>query len=309
MMRAVALALALAALVAGCSGPATSSDAAVNDATQVVRGVVVDDAIRPLADVTLAIPGQPDVPAATTDRDGAFALAGVRPGVVFVLATKEGYLSATVQVPVEATREPPLTQIRLQRLEESRPFAVLETFRGHVECGAGSAPLAGLSAGCRVLVGSALYVACTGSGPVPPTGVCLGGTNPYFVSLATGNMTIAQTEVVWEPTVSGMSELLLGSYIVDREGVVVGGAPGVSGHSVLVRRLNATFVDEQDLGGTHQLALFVNPGNSGPFNVVVQQSYDVFHTSTFLFEPAETWTFARDGPVPVPDACTACLQS
>lgn len=299
-----------AVLLAGCSGGGAKDPTPAAERLEpgALRGVVVDAAIRPLEGAFISIPARPEVLPASSDASGNFVLAGVDPGVVFLEITKEGYLSASLQALMPDEGPPALVQAVLVRLEETRPYAVLESFRGYMECGVGSSTLFGLTAGCMVVAGGALYLACTGSDPIPPTGVCLGGTNPYFESTAAGNMTIAQTEVVWDATVSGMSELLVGSYVMDRDGAILGGAPGASGHSVLVRRLNATVVDELDLGGRSHLALFVNPGNSGPINVVVQQSFDVYHTSTFLFEPETAWVFARDGPVPVPDECTTCIS-
>lgn len=310
MALGMAFTLALV-LLAGCSGGGSAEDAVPSSERAEpgsLRGVVVDAAIRPLEGALVSIPARPAVIPVTTDADGNFVLADVDAGVVFLEVTKDRYLSASVQALMPEGEAPALVQVVLLPLEESRPYAVLESFRGFMECGIGSAPAFGLTAGCKVTLGSALYIACTGSDPVPPTGVCLGGTSPYFESVAAGNMSVAQTEVVWDATVSAMSELLIGSYVMDRDGVIQGGAPGASGHSVLVRRLNATVVDELDLGRANHLALFVNPGNSGPANAVVQQTFDVYHTSTFLFEPDVAWVFARDGPVPIPDECQACLS-
>lgn len=306
MTRALVALCLLGVILAGCSDPTAEGPRGSGAQMHAVQGVVVDAAIRPLSGVIVTIPARPEVQPVTTGIDGTFLFHDLSPGVIVLLLDKPGFLSSTVQIDVQPGL--PVVKIQLDALEESNPYAVLESFRGHVECGVGSAPVAGLSAGCSVLLGSALYVLCTGSGPVPPTGICIGGTNPYFVSIAAGNMTVAQTEVVWQATVNGMSELLVGSYVVDRDGVVVAGVPGASGHSVLVRRLNATTVDEFDLGRTQHLAIYVNPGNTAPVNVVVQQSYEVYHTSTFLFEPDASWVFARDGDVPVPPACTSCLQ-
>lgn len=288
-----------AALLAGCAQGRETQP--VPDAeVAAVRGVVLDAAIRPLEGVTVSIPAHGDLSAQVTGPDGAFTFDGLTPGTLFLEARKDGYLSAVVQA-TAVPGESPLVQITLTPLEETRPYYVLESFRGFLECGVGSAPAFGLTAGCMVVAGGALYIVCTGSEPVPPTGICLGGTSPYFLSVARGNMSTAQTEAVWEPTVPGMSELLLGGYVVDPEGAIVGGVPDASGPSVLVRRLNETVVQENDLGGAHSLALFVNPGNTGPVNVVVRQPYEVFHTSTFFFTPEEGWVFAVDGPPVVPD--------
>ena len=299
-------ALLVAALLAGCSGgKAPDAEAPLPDGLALLRGVVIDPAIRPVEGVEVSIPARPDLAPVTTGADGAFEFV-TEAGTVFVQASRIGFLAASVQATVG---DAAVLQILLEPSDELRPYVVLESFQGFLDCGVGSGPAFGLTAGCSVVLGGTLYILCTGDGPVPPTGVCLGQTVPYFISAAEGaNMTIAQTEVVWEPTVQGQSELLLGSYVVDREGAIVGGVPSATGQSVLVRRLNESVVQEAQLGAAHSLALFVNPGNSGPANVVAQQSYQMFHTSTFLFEPAADWTFTRDGAPPVPEACTSCLR-
>lgn len=300
-MRGHLLALVLVgALLAGCAQE-PAEDRVADPTVASVRGVVLDAAIRPIAGVAVTIPAQPALPQQVTGDDGAFTFTGLDAGTVFVEAHKDGYLSAVVQA-VATPGEPPVAQIILTPLEETRPFYVLESFRGILECGVGSAPLFGLTAGCMVIAGGTLYIVCTGAPPVPPTGVCLGGTSPYFVSVARGNMSVAQTEAVWDPTVPGQSELLVGSYVVDDAGAVLGGVPDATGPSILVRRLNETVVRENDLGGLHSLAIFVNPGNAPAANVVVQQPFQLFHTSTFFFTPEEDWVFAVDGPPVVPDS-------
>lgn len=305
----VAAALAFTTL-AGCSGSGAPDPAGpgadLPDGLLLLRGVVIDPAIRPVTGAEVSIPARPGLAAVTTGEDGTFEFA-TEPGTVFVQVRRIGFLMASVQTTVEEGGA--VVQVRLEPSDELRPYAVVESFQGFLDCGVGSGPAFGLTAGCSVVLGGTAYILCTGNGPVPPTGICLAQTVPYFVSAAEGaNMSMAQTEVVWDPTVQGQSELLLGSYVVDRSGAIVGGVPSVSGQSVLVRRLNETVVQDARLGAANSLALFVNPGNSGPANVVVQQSYQLVHTSTFLFEPDADWTFARDGAPPVPDACTSCLR-
>lgn len=300
MRSAILALLVVGALLAGCAQEPASTPGG-DPAVVSLRGVALDAAIRPLDGVSVSIAARPDLPVQVTGSDGEFTFTGLAAGTVFVEARKDGYLSAVVQA-VAAPDEPPAVQIILTPLEETRPFYVLESFRGLLECGVGSAPAFGLSAGCTVVLGGALYIACTGSDPVPATGICLGATSPYFISSARGNMSMAQTEAVWTATVPGQSELLIGSYVVDDAGTIVGSVPGVTGSSVLVRRLNQTVVQENKLGGVNSLALFVNPGNSGAANLVVEQSYDLFHTSTFFFALPEAWTFAADGPPQLPDA-------
>lgn len=306
--RLLVAGLVVAAVLAGCLGAApdaSTADGTVASPAFGLHGVVIDLAIRPLAGVTVAIPARADVPPVVTAEDGTFAFDGLDAGVVFLEAAKPGYLSSTVQALVQDEAQPVL-QIMLEPLLETKPWFALEEFHGFMECGVGSAPAFGLTAGCMVVAGATLYVVCTGNPPIPPTGVCLGEADPYFFSTARGNMTMSQTEAVWRPSVPNMSELLIGSYVVDAQGAIVGGAPTATGQSVLVRRIDAPTTEELQLGGANSLAIFVNPGNSGAANVVASQAYDVYHTSTFYFELDADWVFAESGPPVPPEQCTVC---
>ncbi|HUR25813.1 MAG TPA: hypothetical protein VM327_07365, partial [Candidatus Thermoplasmatota archaeon] len=75
-MRVSLALLAVALLLAGCSGGAKTSAAPADDAVNpgvVLGGVVVDDAIRPLEGVRVELDGGPN---ATTDAKGEFRFGG-----------------------------------------------------------------------------------------------------------------------------------------------------------------------------------------------------------------------------------------
>src|SRR5687767_7887744 len=106
--RAAAMLPLLSLALAGCSGDAGDPsgegvpegafdgvDAEATAQTGVIRGIVIDEAITPLADaaVTIPVPGQKPL-SATTTESGAFAFGGLAPGTYFVKVSKPGYQEA-----------------------------------------------------------------------------------------------------------------------------------------------------------------------------------------------------------------------
>src|ERR1051326_5321282 len=91
----VLLALLAAAVLAGCSGSGKAPAATLQatPTTGILRGVVVDEAIRPLegARVTVPLAAGGDVNA-TTKADGAFAFDQLPPGGYVVRVHKTAFL-------------------------------------------------------------------------------------------------------------------------------------------------------------------------------------------------------------------------
>lgn len=88
-------------LLAGCAGAADSSQGSAGEgaAPGIIAGVVVDDAIRPLAGVCVTLDG--GAANTTTEGDGLFQFEGVATGAHVVRATKGGHADAVTQVTVE----------------------------------------------------------------------------------------------------------------------------------------------------------------------------------------------------------------
>src|SRR5687768_4500257 len=122
--------------MAGCSDAAPSSDedgdGAAPPGTMPLEGVVVDEAIRPLAGVRVELDGAAN---ATTGGDGLFRF-DAAPGAHVVRAAKAGYADAVTQVTLAASGEPaPLVKLVLITDAGSLPFAEVQKIQGYVECG------------------------------------------------------------------------------------------------------------------------------------------------------------------------------
>ena len=132
------IALLLAGSIAGCADnnngakkPESASlkeaekaandlDVQATDTTGVIRGVLVDDALRPLAGAAVQLQGGGN---ATTNEAGAFGFDGLEAGTYFLSASKDGY--ATIQQAVEVVAgnsNPDTVKVLLAAVARATPF-------------------------------------------------------------------------------------------------------------------------------------------------------------------------------------------
>lgn len=143
--RAVLAAAVMVALaLAGCAGDATDGDDEADfedlglehDAdTGIIKGVVFDDAVRPIAGaaVTTTVAGQERT--TTTTGSGAFGFDKLPPGTYAVTANKTGYFGVTTQVDVAAgVADVDITKILLELDRSGQAFFDFEHTRGYIEC-------------------------------------------------------------------------------------------------------------------------------------------------------------------------------
>src|SRR5690242_7115835 len=134
-MREVVLAsVALALVLAGCAdakGPAAASPA--EDAPTglgVLKGVVVDDAVRPLDGALVVASGASGTLNATTGPDGLFTFEDLAPGVYLVEASKRFYSAAQATVDVHEGVEAGTTKFQLMFQQDAVPFATVYKHEG-----------------------------------------------------------------------------------------------------------------------------------------------------------------------------------
>jgi hypothetical protein len=132
-----------AASLAGCSSKAASDSGTADalqslDARQVevlegtgsIKGVVVDDAIRPLTKATVSLGGKQAT--SLTDASGQFVFTGLQPGVYFVAVNATGFTSTQSSVEVKAGEVTP-ARIQMQRNYDPVPYHETQIFRGHID--------------------------------------------------------------------------------------------------------------------------------------------------------------------------------
>ena len=146
-MRTPAILLALLSttvVLAGCSDETTPKletdfqdiELEATPETGVLRGVVFDPSITPIAGAMVTAAGPDGVSAsATTNEAGLFGMDGLAPGSWFVRAEKAGYITAQQGAEVVANvAEPEVIKILLEADPSSAPYIQSLVFAGFIEC-------------------------------------------------------------------------------------------------------------------------------------------------------------------------------
>ena len=127
--------------LAGCSStpkkaPIDSGTAptlsGVTATTGGIRGLVVDQAVRPIAGAKVTLTGGANK---TTGPDGLFNFTGLQPGDYFVMVVKPGYKGVQAAASVVAgVADPPIIKVLLEALSSAQPY--LESFKldGFYQC-------------------------------------------------------------------------------------------------------------------------------------------------------------------------------
>jgi hypothetical protein len=254
----------------GLEGVATAN-------TGLVRGIVVDDAIRPLEGASIEIEGGPTV---KSNERGAFLIDKLAPGAHFLSVSLPGYATARQGFTVEAgVADPTPLRILLAAQQGARSYVQDFQFNGFIECSV-----------TAVAVG---FAACSGVG------------NDKFTTTheLDGVPTFVQSEVVWRSTQALGAEL---SVMYSWDG---GCDPFLcdhanSGTSPLLLAANQTIIDEMKVGSENDLMIRVfNSGLTvtdegvpgGGVGFTFQQEFTVYTHVFYNMEPREGWRFTADG--------------
>ena len=293
----VALALLVGAGLAGCSGnpappPADSADFTTlglqaTQSTGVLRGVVVDAAIRPLGDATVAL--TPGNLTARTTPNGLFGFDDLEPGSYFLHVGKRGYASMQSSAEVVAgVAEPPIVKVLLQQLPGTAPYVEASTHDVFMTCGV------------AVVVSS---VGCDTS-----TAEEFGDT-VYFLVNFTQLPWWTQGELVWEQTQPAGGEFI---WQIAKPGTNDYYSAGQTTTSPALAFVdNATLNDNADaitkdgveyrvFGGPHPLCTVNNSLTPYGCGLTLQQRATAYLHSFYNFLPPEGWRFTRDGDPIIP---------
>ena len=332
-MRAL-LALALAAVpavaLAGCSGGAGGDpaqpgqdvdfgdlDLEATSTTGVIRGIVVDGAVRPVADATLELRGLDEPKTAQSNADGAFGFDALPPGDYFITASKPGYVQAQQSTQVVAgVAEPPIVRFLLEADPATIPYVSTYVFEGFLECSVRA-----------VVVG---YAACADQ------------FNDRFMESyePAGVPDHWQSEMLWDSTQAFGEELSLAIDCLSGDPCPDGqvGINRSEGKSPLMVTINRTkaesfllgigqpipirvfafgrqdtdVVDERSLyeqmnstsGGAVPCAewpaIFASCIRFGGVGIILQQKFTVYSHEFHGYTPPPGWRFSVDGPPPAP---------
>lgn len=147
-MRVWLLALSLSLTVlAGCSdppkidlcaddpascGPAVDPDD-LDEGKGVIRGLVIDTAIVPIADASVSLIGQDA--SETTDASGGFLFLNLEPGTYFLEVRKLGFETVQASAAVTTEVQPPVLKIQLTPNPSELPFVVTDSYEAFISCG------------------------------------------------------------------------------------------------------------------------------------------------------------------------------
>jgi hypothetical protein len=317
-MRALRPTLALllcATALAGCASKATTDstqqalqgvNVQATATTGVVRGLVVDTAVRPLAGVDLALRVTPaKVMHTNTTATGAFGFEGLESGTYFIKASKAGYKDIQVSAEVKAGEStPPITRISMEINPSSRPFVESYVFKGFIDCSV-----------TAVAVG---FAACSAPNIFVPNAT---NDNTQVHYQPQRVPTWAQSEMVWQST-QQLGESLSLSYSWSC-GQTLLCDHGVRGTSPLLLTANATAIKQIGMGNTTDTYIRVfntwndatapPPGTctpptpaSGPacprgVGATIEQEFTVYTHLFYGFTPPDGYRFSKDGD-PTPPA-------
>ena len=235
----------------------------------IVRGLVVDSAVRPIANATAVLVATGAT--ASSDTDGLFFLGPLDPGFYTVNVTKPGFHSLELGVTVLAdVDEPPLATFILDVDQATAAFFEQFHWSGFIQCGFGT-PVPGYSP-----------MACN---------AVAGASNEAHQALIQVP-TFVQSELTWTSTQALNNQLQLTHRGIDgiyakQEGAdpVILNVP----NDVLRERL------PEDLDLVTDVFTI-----DTDVDVVFGQTFDVYTTVFYNFVPPEGWTFIADGAPEVP---------
>ncbi len=310
-----ATAVLVAVLVAGCadeSAPTTEDDSLelpeieVGASTGGIRGVVIDETIRPVAGAKVTITASGT--STTSDDMGRFAFSNVAPGPHFLRVEHPLHQTAQTSVEVEAgVATPAPVKVLMTRLFEADPYISNMKFDGFFECS---------QAGLLLLIYSSSN--CV-------TDYTKRFTGPPGLAQPLDNVTNQQREwhadvdggwaslvweITWEPTSSGTSGnmgIVVSTYKPDRDGSHWFANAG--GASPLRLQINATEQHPTASGmeptmipeeGMTDMSFFVSvrQDNWPVPAVALQQDFTVFLTMFHYLPPPPGWSFVAGDDFP-----------
>ncbi len=309
-----AAALLVAALVAGCTDdtapaaeeePLEFPELEVTETTGAIRGIVIDETVRPIAGATVTLTG-PGI-STTSDEMGRFGFSNVEAGPHFLRVEHALHQAAQTSVDVVAgVNNPSPIKLLMVRLFEQDPYVANHKFDGFFECS---------QAGLLIIYSSSNCVtdytrAATGPpGLAQPLDNVTNQAREWHADVSAGWAALT-FEMVWEPSSSGTSGfmgLVVSTYKPDREGTHWFANVGSS--SPLWLQINATEEHPTASGvepsqipeeGIQDMSFFasVRQDNWPVPAVAVEQDFQLFLTMFHYLPPPPGWSFVNGDPLP-----------
>jgi hypothetical protein len=293
-----ASALLLTAL-AGCSGggedPVDKADFKDLDLKSsstkgLIRGVVVDEAVRPLAGAKVSLQSAGGPFETVSSEEGLFGFGELDPGTYFIFASKAGFKATQSSTDVQAgVDDPPILRILLSPdASFIAPYVETFVFDGFIECSVGAAVDSG---------NYGVENACSESvGPIEP----FSNSATFAEHQLAGAPMWVQSETVWSST-QAISQSLSVSFAYPDDDELDGWKDlSVEGSSPLLNTMDPETAAKYVQNGTLNLRVFPwTDGYPGPI-VSYQQRFTIITHVFYGYQPPEGWRFTDEGTVPLP---------
>lgn len=286
-MRGVVVLLCI--VLSGCSdagAPEDLEDLEATPTTGILRGVVVDGAVVPVADAAVSLQGSNRT--AVSDEGGLFGFDDLEPGLYIVRVERDGFLDTEVQATVQAGEaEPERVRVELVRDPDRAPYVEGSTWAGFIQCSVRVETVA---------LGPAGVAVCSAGEPTVDL------DDDVFHELAFGaSPDWVQTDLEWDgsqPLGDRMSIRLGPDSCEDTKW---GANEGISPLTVSMPRV---LLQDKEVGVDNGLCVrvfvWVSELAADLVGAGVQQDFTAFTHSFYNFQPEPGWVFPRDGPHPVP---------
>lgn len=263
-------------------------DLDATSSTGVIRGVVVDEAIRPISGVLVQLTGSNPRNATTTD-EGLFGFDGLEPGTYFLQVGKAGFKGVQQSADVVAGEaEPPVIKVLLLQDAATAPFVEAQVYDGYIECTTSVLVLCGAPA---ILTGQQL-------------------TNDRFAwdQYFTDGASLLQAEMMWDSTQPLSPELYfeletLNDGCENNNEDIGRFMNSTSGASPIYATINQTEIQAWSIGQTCPVWVSIFSGGVAgtPVGATVQQRFAMYFHGFYNHLPNPGWRFSVDGP-PAPPA-------
>ncbi|HUR62343.1 MAG TPA: carboxypeptidase-like regulatory domain-containing protein [Candidatus Thermoplasmatota archaeon] len=312
-MRTALLAALVVLLLSGCTSSGntgTTSDTGqfsdktvtVSSTTGAIRGIVVDQAVTPIAKVAVSVMVGATNKTTTSDAQGRFVFSDLPAGTYFMVFKHLLYKTVQQSVDVKAgVADPPITKVLMEAVFAQKPYHEQFKFKGIIACGYNA-----------VLVTAPCVTDYTSISPTCPGGCApqlkgAQGDNRAFITSVAPNWQTIVTELTFQSNGQGTSDRMgvLVSYEKRTAGDWFGTAEGLS---PIVLRLE-TGVEGPDQQGEPKL---IPPEGRNDLQILgsiaaaegqdagvgINQEFLVFQTNFYNAKPPEGWSFAKGNEFP-----------
>ncbi|HUR62587.1 MAG TPA: carboxypeptidase-like regulatory domain-containing protein [Candidatus Thermoplasmatota archaeon] len=301
-------------VLAGCSASSSGTSASTTDpasdvhveatrTTGVIRGIVVDAAIRPLGGAQVTTQAGSTRLWTNTTPTGAFGFQGLAPGTYFVVAEKPGYKQTQTSVEVVAGDSMPrATQVQLEANPVTKPYVETLSFKGFLACGA------------------AIFLTSVGCTTVGPAATAT-ASQAIFGYTYTQLPMWMQGELIWDQTQAAGGELIWEA-VIHNTNAHVGYRETTTSPALMYWNTTILKDHEEDVlkdgidvrffGGAHpsckspvQPELPSNPsGFTRPLffgcGATLNQDVRIIVDTFYNFTPPTGWRHSKDGEAVVP---------